>query len=89
MFKILGCDIVGKTGLPEAVLAREIEICYASFFYVTNMASGLMGQKNVEEASEEKRKVIPIVRQVLKEVIPKISARRNCICSHALEGARL
>ena len=88
MFKILGCDVIGKTGLPEAVLAREMEICFASLFYVTNLASGLIDQKTVEEASEEKIKIIPVVREVLTEVIPKISTRRNCICSHALEGAR-
>jgi len=29
------------TGMPEAVLARELEMCYATVCFVTNMAAGL------------------------------------------------
>lgn len=35
-----GCDIVGMTGMPEAVLARELELCYASIAVVANRAAG-------------------------------------------------
>jgi len=41
MFGRSGCDIVGMTGMPEAVLARELEMCYATVCFVTNMAAGL------------------------------------------------
>ena len=30
MLATLGCDVVGMTGMPEVVLARELEMCYAS-----------------------------------------------------------
>ena len=36
-----GCDIVGMTGMPEAALARELNIPYASLALVVNMAAGL------------------------------------------------
>lgn len=36
-----GCDIVGMTGMPEAALARELELCYANFSLVVNWAAGL------------------------------------------------
>ncbi|MEM8660539.1 MAG: 5'-methylthioadenosine phosphorylase, partial [Pseudomonadota bacterium] len=36
-----GCDLVGMTGMPEASLAREIGISYASICMVVNMAAGL------------------------------------------------
>jgi len=36
-----GCDIVGMTGMPEAGLARELELCYANFSLVVNWAAGL------------------------------------------------
>ena len=36
-----GCDIVGMTGMPEAALARELGIPYASLALVVNMAAGL------------------------------------------------
>ena len=35
-----GCDMVGMTGMPEASLARELGLCYASFAFVVNWAAG-------------------------------------------------
>lgn len=35
-----GCDIVGMTGMPEAVLARELELEYACLALVVNPAAG-------------------------------------------------
>lgn len=35
-----GCDIVGMTGMPEASLAREIDLCYATCAIVANWAAG-------------------------------------------------
>ena len=61
MFKMLGGDLVGMTGVPEVTLAREREMCYASICIVSNYASGIsqnnltidevfemMGEKEVE-----------------------------------------
>jgi 5'-methylthioinosine phosphorylase len=38
-----GCDMVGMTGMPEAALARELGICYASLAFVVNWAAGKSG----------------------------------------------
>lgn len=35
-----GCDLVGMTGMPEAALAREARLCYASLAFVVNWAAG-------------------------------------------------
>lgn len=35
-----GCDLVGMTAMPEAALARELELCYASCAVVANWAAG-------------------------------------------------
>jgi 5'-deoxy-5'-methylthioadenosine phosphorylase len=35
-----GCDLVGMTGMPEAALARELDLCYASLALVVNWAAG-------------------------------------------------
>ena len=35
-----GCDVVGMTGMPEAALAREVEIAYAHIAVVANAAAG-------------------------------------------------
>lgn len=48
-----GCDIVGMTGMPEATLARELGLCYASLAFVVNWAAGKSGSiittKEIEE----------------------------------------
>jgi 5'-deoxy-5'-methylthioadenosine phosphorylase len=36
-----GCDLVGMTGMPEASLAKELEICYSCCAVVANWAAGL------------------------------------------------
>ncbi len=36
-----GCDLVGMTGMPEAALARELDLCYANISLVVNWAAGL------------------------------------------------
>jgi len=35
-----GCDVVGMTGMPEAALARELDLCYATCAVVANWAAG-------------------------------------------------
>ena len=35
-----GCDLVGMTGMPEAALARELELCYACVSVIANMGAG-------------------------------------------------
>ena len=40
-FDVLGADVVGMTGVPEAPLAREANLCYASVAIITNWAAGV------------------------------------------------
>ena len=44
-FAQLGGYVVGMTGVPEVVLAREAGICYASICLVTNLGAGISGDK--------------------------------------------
>lgn len=41
-----GCDLVGMTGMPEAALARELELPYATLAVVANHAAGLGGSQD-------------------------------------------
>ena len=42
-FKMLGGDVVGMTNVPEAVLAKELGMCYATVGVITNWCTGLGG----------------------------------------------
>ncbi|MFL2840343.1 MAG: S-methyl-5'-thioinosine phosphorylase [Pseudohongiellaceae bacterium] len=42
--KLDGCDVVGMTGMPEAALARELDIAYACVALVVNLGAGLSNE---------------------------------------------
>jgi len=88
MFGRLGCDVVGMTGMPEAVLARELEICYATVCFVTNMAAGLEKHLTTSELVKVAKKTAPILQQVLREAVLNLPEKRQCPCAHALREAR-
>jgi len=88
MLGILGCDVVGMTGMPEAVLARELEMCYATICFVTNMAAGLEKHLTTSELMKAAKKTAPILQQVLRETVLHLPEKRQCPCAHALREAR-
>jgi len=88
MFRRLGCEVVGMTAVPEAVLARELEMCYASICYVSNMAAGIQERLTALELSKVSKNVVPKIEQVLIETIKTFPHKRNCPCVNALRDAR-
>ncbi len=83
-------DIIGMTLVPEAQLARELEICYVSISMVTDYDVW----KEQEEVSTElvletMRKNVDKTKKLIERVIPQIPEKRACICSKALEGAEI
>ena len=67
-----GCDVVGMTGMPEASLARELGLCYASLTLSVNWAAGKSEgpitmaeiERNLQEGMAEARKVLAAVAGV-------------------------
>jgi len=47
-----GCHIIGMTGMPEAALARELDICYGTLAVVANLAAGRSEEEITMEAIE-------------------------------------
>lgn len=87
-FGKLGVDLVGMTNVPECVLARELEMCYAAIGIVTNLGAGISKTK-LSHAYVLKlmNKNIKKVQDLILETIPRIPKKRSCDCPHALEGA--
>jgi len=68
-----GADIVGMTGMPEAGLARELELCYASISLVVNPAAGKAREAiSLREIEKNLETGMASVRSVLEQVIPLI-----------------
>jgi 5'-methylthioadenosine phosphorylase len=91
MFRRLGCDVVGMTGVPEAVLARELEMCYAPFCFVSNMAAGVQEALTPHEVSRVSEEIMPKLEKVLTETVKALPLQRegNCPCANSLKNARI
>ncbi len=90
MLEALGCDIVGMTGLPEAILARELEMCLASICTVSNYAAGIAKKKlSAVEVKEISEKNLAQTKAIILKALEKIPKKRGCSCAEALNGARL
>jgi 5'-methylthioadenosine phosphorylase len=83
-------DVVGMTGLPEVILAREMKICYASICTVTNPACGL---GNERLTADEVVSVIKNREKVLFDLVISsflsMNEKRTCTCRLAKDHACL
>jgi 5'-methylthioadenosine phosphorylase len=78
MFAAWGADVVGMTGLPEAVFAREANIHYAAIGVVTNLAAGLSSQPvSHEEVASLMEMQAPVVRELLLETCAVIRRQQG------------
>lgn len=68
-----GCDLVGMTGMPEAVLARELDLSYATCAVVANAAAGKSeGPISMERIQEVLTVGMANARTLLEQVIPRL-----------------
>ncbi|MBE0509448.1 MAG: S-methyl-5'-thioinosine phosphorylase [Chromatiales bacterium] len=68
-----GCDLVGMTGMPEAALARELELDYVCLAVVANMGAG-RGEPTITMAMIEHYlgEGMARARQLLEQVVPRL-----------------
>ena len=89
LYRSWGASVVGMTALPEAKLAREAEICYATLALVTDY--------DVWRLSEEQVSVELVIanlvqntetsRKIIVDVVTKLPRERDCACESALKDA--
>jgi 5'-methylthioadenosine phosphorylase len=89
-FKAAGWEVINMTQYPEALLARELELCYANISLITDYDVGVEGvppvtnDEVVRVFTENNEKL----RSLLFAVIPALPVERDCPCATALTGAR-
>ena len=90
-YAAIGGTIVNMTGHPEAVLARELALCYTAIALVTDLDAGVEGDHGVTQ--EEVFRVFADntakLREVLLDAVTRLPAERTCPCGHALDGIKL
>ncbi len=81
MFRLLGGDVIGMTGVPECTLAREAEICYATIAMVTNYAAGMRKEKlSHQEVLDIMAHNIIRLKDLVMRTIAKLDENRTCGC---------
>jgi 5'-methylthioadenosine phosphorylase len=87
----LGGAVVNMTGHPEAVLARELALCYTTIALVTDLDAGVEGDHGVtqEDVFRVFAENTAILRELLLEAVAKLPTKRTCPCAHALDGIKL
>jgi 5'-methylthioadenosine phosphorylase len=84
-------SVIGMTALPEAKLAREAELCYATLALATDYDTWHPGHDavTVAEVVETMRKNLAQAREVIRNAALALGrlGDRSCACAHALDSA--
>lgn len=84
-----GWTVVNMTGHPEAVLARELALCYTSLALVTDLDAGVSAEEAVaqHDVFAELARNTDRLRTLLATLIGRLpEQRQDCRCEHALDG---
>lgn len=86
-----GWTLIGMTGLPEAVLARELALCYTTIALVTDTDAGIEEGEGVTQSEVFRvfSENVGRLRDVLMKIIESLPAERDCPCPHVLDGLKL
>ena len=89
LYKSWGADIIGMTIIPEAKLAREAELCYASICCVTDYDSWKDREEGVtaDMIIGYMKNNMNIAKSIIKLAVNKMPEKRNCDCTSALKSA--
>lgn len=92
LYRSWGCSVIGMTNMPEAKLAREAELCYATVAMVTDFDCWHVGHEavTVEAVIQVMQDNADAARRLVSAVIPRLGAPRGACpagCDRALEHA--
>jgi 5'-methylthioadenosine phosphorylase len=88
-FRSWGMSIIGMTASPEAFLAREAEICYATMAHVTDYDVWHVSVEpvTVEMVIQTLNQNTEVAQEAVRNLARSLSAKRDCDCENALASA--
>ena len=89
IYRSWGVDVIGMTAVPEAKLAREAEMCYATLALISDYDVWHETEERVtaEIVVRNLLQAIATAKQVLAAIVPNLSGPRDCVCATALSDA--
>ncbi|SHN47781.1 S-methyl-5'-thioadenosine phosphorylase [Cryptosporangium aurantiacum] len=90
-FTAQGWSVVNMTGHPEAVLARELAVCYTAVALVTDLDAGVDAGEEVtqEEVFRVFAENTDRMRTLILRTAAALPTERECACEHALDGINI
>ena len=90
-FRSAGWEVINMTQYPEAALARELGLCYASVALITDYDTGLEGVEGIEPVTQEEifkffDDNLDKVRGLLFEAIGRVPTEVGCDCAAGPNG---
>lgn len=80
MYQKMGGTLVGMTTIPEATLARELKMCYATVCLVTNYGAGIQEKITHEEVVEIFKQKSEQVKDIMKKIMASDLTAISCKC---------
>jgi 5'-methylthioadenosine phosphorylase len=89
LYRSFGVDVIGMTALPEAKLAREAELCYATVALATDYDCWHHAEEDVtvEAIIQILRDNVARAREVIRRAAALVKPPRGCPCATAARGA--
>jgi len=89
LYRTWGVDIIGMTNLPEAKLAREAEICYATIAFATDYDCWHQeaGDVSIGEVLRILAQSTKIAKSAIRNAVKQLPEKRECLCATALQYA--
>ena len=89
IYRSWGVDVIGMTNIPEAKLAREAEICYATIALSTDYDCWHAEEESVtvEMILETLKKNVATAKEIIRRAVSGIKHPRQCKCPGALKYA--
>ncbi|HJS18390.1 MAG TPA: S-methyl-5'-thioadenosine phosphorylase [Anaerolineales bacterium] len=88
-YRSWGMSIIGMTASPEAFLAREAEICYATMAHITDYDVWHESEApvTVEMVIQTLNRNTSLAQEAVRRLVKNLKPERNCECKHALSTA--
>ncbi len=87
LFRSWGMDIIGMTNMPEARLAREAEMCYATIAFVTDYDCWYEEIVTIDMVIANLTKNVENSKKLIKKIIPMLGGESKCECKEAIKVA--
>jgi 5'-methylthioadenosine phosphorylase len=90
LYRSWGVDVIGMTNMPEARLAREAEICYATLALATDYDCWHVEEEvSVEQILKIISRNVRTAQDIIRRTVDRLPSERSCGCCRALENAVL